>query len=92
MLAPLPTQRAIAEVLGALDDKIAANQAIVTTADALARAVCSLHLTTGAAVGQIAKITMGTSPKGEALNETGEGVEFYQGVRDFGPRVPTTPV
>jgi type I restriction enzyme S subunit len=35
-LPPLPTQRAIAEVLGALDDKIAANQAVSTAADALA--------------------------------------------------------
>lgn len=34
---PLPTQRAIAEVLGALDDKIAANAAVVTACDELRR-------------------------------------------------------
>ena len=38
---------------------------------------------------------MGSSPKGEHLNEEGMGVHFYQGVRDFGrvfpkPRVSTT--
>lgn len=35
---PLPEQRAIAEVLGALDDKIAANTRLATTADGLVRA------------------------------------------------------
>ncbi len=34
-LPPLPTQRAIAEVLGALDDKIAANQRVETLSEAL---------------------------------------------------------
>ncbi|MGD8214273.1 restriction endonuclease subunit S [Aestuariimicrobium sp. Y1814] len=37
-LPPLPEQQAIAEVLGALDDKIAANTALANTADALVRA------------------------------------------------------
>ncbi len=37
-LPPLPEQHAIAEVLGALDDKIAANTALAATADALIRA------------------------------------------------------
>lgn len=36
-LPPLPTQRAIAEVLGALDDKIAANERVTSSADALVR-------------------------------------------------------
>ncbi|WP_454141247.1 restriction endonuclease subunit S [Microbacterium lacticum] len=35
LVPPLPEQQAIAEVLGALDDKIAANTALVATADAL---------------------------------------------------------
>jgi len=38
----LPNQRAIAEVLGALDDKIASNTRLATTADALARALLAL--------------------------------------------------
>jgi type I restriction enzyme S subunit len=36
-LPPLPTQRAIAEVLGALDDKIAANARVVSVCDELRR-------------------------------------------------------
>lgn len=38
-LPPLSDQRAIAEVLGALDDKIEANHKLAATADALARAI-----------------------------------------------------
>ena len=40
-------------------------------------------------LGQIANITMGTSPVGESLNDTGEGVEFFQGSTDFGWQFPT---
>ncbi|MGB4891191.1 MAG: restriction endonuclease subunit S [Propionicimonas sp.] len=36
-IPPLPTQHAIAEVLGALDDKIAANERVTSSADALVR-------------------------------------------------------
>ncbi len=43
-LPPLPEQRAIAEVLGALDDKIAANRKLVTTSLNLAEAVHDLAL------------------------------------------------
>jgi type I restriction enzyme S subunit len=32
---------------------------------------------------------MGQSPKSEFYNETGEGLPFHQGVRDFGKRFPT---
>lgn len=38
-LPPLATQRAVARVLGALDDKIAANATVSSTADALVRAM-----------------------------------------------------
>jgi type I restriction enzyme S subunit len=40
-------------------------------------------------LGQIANITMGTSPVGESLNDIGEGVEFFQGSTDFGWQFPT---
>ncbi|RKY06561.1 MAG: restriction endonuclease subunit S [Planctomycetota bacterium] len=33
-------------------------------------------------------LTMGQSPPGESYNETGDGVVFYQGRRDFGFRFP----
>lgn len=37
----------------------------------------------------IANITMGTSPTGDSLNESKEGVEFFQGSTDFGWQFPT---
>ena len=38
---------------------------------------------------QIANITMGQSPPGDSLNETSNGVEFFQGSTDFGWQFPT---
>ncbi|RTL51336.1 MAG: restriction endonuclease subunit S [Rhodocyclaceae bacterium] len=38
---------------------------------------------------QIANITMGTSPTGDSLNDSGDGVEFFQGSTDFGWQFPT---
>lgn len=40
-------------------------------------------------LGKLFPITMGSSPKGECLNENGEGIEFYQGSTDFGSLFPT---
>ena len=37
---------------------------------------------------EIASITMGSSPKGESLNEDKDGIIFYQGKSDFGYRFP----
>ena len=37
---------------------------------------------------EIAVITMGSSPKGESLNEDKDGIIFYQGKSDFGYRFP----
>ena len=37
----------------------------------------------------VATLIMGQSPPGSTYNEFGEGVPFYQGVRDFGERYPT---
>lgn len=39
---------------------------------------------------QIADITMGSSPKGESLNDEKQGIIFYQGKTDFGFRFPVT--
>lgn len=90
VLPPLPKQQAIAEVLGALDDKIAANRALVATADALARAFTNECLadSTTTQLCDLATITMGSSPKGTSYNESGEGVVLYQGMKDFGIRSP----
>lgn len=38
---------------------------------------------------EIANITMGQSPSGKSLNDSGEGVEFFQGSTDFGWQFPT---
>lgn len=40
-------------------------------------------------LGELFSITMGSSPKGESLNENQEGTEFYQGSTDFGIFYPT---
>jgi len=40
-------------------------------------------------VGKIFSLTMGQSPAGNTYNETGEGIEFYQGRTDFGFRFPS---
>ncbi|MCR8694707.1 restriction endonuclease subunit S [Rhodococcus pyridinivorans] len=90
----LPVQRAIAEVLGALDDKIAANRRLVETADELAVSIVRSGYVDGGEVqlGNIATITMGSSPPGDSYNEEGRGTVFYQGNRDFGFRSPTNRV
>ncbi|MBM7819178.1 type I restriction enzyme S subunit [Cellulosimicrobium cellulans] len=90
-LPEFSTQRAIGDVLGALDDKIAANTRLVTTAGHLAAATVRRALDTSASsrLDELAVIKMGSSPTGETLNESGDGLVFYQGVRDFGTRFPS---
>lgn len=41
---------------------------------------------------QLFQITMGTSPKGDTLNQDANGIEFYQGSTDFGKFYPKTRV
>ena len=90
-LPPLGEQQAIAEVLGALDDKIAANTKLATTINDLARTIleASLDYTTMRRLDEAAEISMGSSPQGSTFNESGDGLPFFQGVRDFGIRWPT---
>lgn len=84
-----PEQQAIAEVLGALDVKIAANDRLIEVADQLAEGI-----TTSSCSGElvplvsVALVTMGSSPPGATYNERSEGMPFFQGVRDFGIRNP----
>jgi type I restriction enzyme S subunit len=40
-------------------------------------------------LGDIAEVVMGQSPPGDTYNEDGDGLPFYQGVRDFGFRFPS---
>ncbi|HON76248.1 MAG TPA: restriction endonuclease subunit S [Dermatophilaceae bacterium] len=94
ILAPdRPGQDAIVEVLGALDDKIAANTRLVSTTDALATALIRSVITEKrVALASLASVVMGSSPPGESYNESGIGTVFYQGVRDFGVRYPANRV
>jgi type I restriction enzyme S subunit len=39
-------------------------------------------------LGEICEITMGQSPPGTTYNETGDGLPFYQGIKDVGFRFP----
>lgn len=92
-LPPLHQQEAISELLGSLDDKIAANNAVVDRSIELCTALVNRALS-GETVplSSVAAITMGTSPKGELLNELEVGKPFFQGVRDFGTLFPSNRV
>lgn len=133
-IPPLPEQKAIASILGALDDKIELNRKMNETLEAMARAIfksCFSYPFDGlkylqaetpspdltghplpqgegrgegelelvdsplgkipkgwrvGTLGEMCEITMGQSPPGETYNEMGEGLSFYQGIRDFGFR------
>ena len=82
-------QLAISSVLGALDSKIAGNLRAVMVADALAEAVLASAVREDVALSDVADVTMGSSPPGTSYNDTGDGVPFFQGVRDFGLRTPS---
>ncbi len=96
---PVPSsdeQRTIAQVLGALDDKIELNRRMNATLEAMAQAVFKEWFVDGAkeewdetTVGGEFDIVMGQSPPGDTYNEAGEGVPFFQGRTDFGFRFPT---
>lgn len=60
-----------------------ANQAFAVYKDTI-----SAHSKDGV-LSDIARITMGTSPEGDTLNDKGDGIVFYQGKTDFGFRYPT---
>ncbi len=133
LLPPIGEQRAIASILGALDDKIELNRRMNETLEAMARATFkswfvdfdpvrakldnrppkALDPQTAAlfpdsfehaefglvpdgwnvsTVGDEFKLTMGQSPPGETYNETGDGIPFFQGRRDFGFRFPSVRV
>ncbi|MDZ8200758.1 restriction endonuclease subunit S [Microbacterium sp. SSW1-59] len=80
-LPPLPEQQAIAEVLGALDDKIAANTALAATADELVRAeYASLDAPT-VRVGDVAD-----SPRSGVDPSTVDPGSLYVGLEHIGRR------
>lgn len=87
-LPPLDQQRAIAATLGALDDKIESNRRAVDLAEQLADQLFAASAKGTALLTDVAQLTMGSSPPGNTYNEDGDGLPFYQGVRDFGRRFP----
>lgn len=89
VLPPIEEQRTVAATLGALDDKIESNRRSIDKAQDLADALFLAKSGEPRAIADVATITMGSSPKGETLNEAGEGTPFYQGTRDFGLRFPS---
>jgi len=93
-------QRAIAHILGTLDDKIELNRRMNETLEAMARAIFKSWFVDATekgipkgwrmgTIGDDFNLTMGQSPPGETYNEVGEGLPFFQGRADFGPRYPT---
>lgn len=114
-IPPLPEQKAIASILGALDDKIELNRKMNETLEGMARAIFKSWFVDFDPIpglgphkewqdsslgkipkgwrigilGEMCEIIMGQSPPGETYNEIGEGLPFYQGIRDFGFRFPS---
>ena len=89
------TQKKIAAILSALDEKIATNRAINDNLQQQAMALyaemflnSSDNNVTSGTLSDIAVITMGQSPSGSSYNEDGVGEVFYQGRAEFGFRFP----
>lgn len=91
-LPPREEQKRVAEILGSLDDKIEANNALLNSLDGLGNALILQKINDvpeTCQLSEVAEIVMGQSPAGTTLNEDSEGLIFYQGRRDFGFRYPT---
>lgn len=95
LLPALPEQKAIAEVLSGLDDKIDLLHRQNKTLEAMAQALFRKSFTepesrqwdTGTLPDEFA-VTMGQSPPGISYNEKKEGTPLFQGNADFGFRFP----
>ena len=94
-LPPLLEQKAIAEVLSSLDDKIDLLTRQNKTLEDLAQAYFRKWFIEDASseweVGKLGdefNITMGQSPKGETYNDLKIGLPFFQGKAEFGFRFP----
>ena len=92
---PLPEQKAIAEVLSSLDDKIDLLTRQNKTLEDIAQAYFRKWFIEDACnkweVGKLGdefNITMGQSPRGETYNDLKIGLPFFQGKAEFGFRFP----
>ena len=91
-LPDLSKQRAVANFLSAIDDKIEANTKLNGYLEELADALFQQKfgaLRDNAVLADVADITMGQSPASSSYNEDGVGTIFYQGRAEFGWRYPT---
>lgn len=82
-------QRAIAAILGALDNKIEENTRTERLCGALASAFFADVTTQEQRLSDVATVIMGQSPPGSTYNDVGDGLPFYQGRRDFGYHFPS---
>lgn len=92
MLPRLDEQRRIAEVLGALDDRIDVLRRLQSLLQDEARALLALALADGAVevkLEDIAEVVMGNSPPGSSYNTDGIGTPLFQGCAEFGFRYPS---
>lgn len=96
---PLAEQRAIADVLGALNDKIELNRQMNETLEATTQSIfknrfvdaSTNKLPKGWSIGklaEIADIVMGLSPNGESYNTDGVGTPLINGPVEFGDYFP----
>jgi type I restriction enzyme S subunit len=95
LLPTISDQKAIAEVLSSLDDKIdllhRQNKTLEQMAETLFRQWFVEEAEEGWEVGNLENefdFIMGQSPTGDTLNEDKNGMIFYQGRSDFGFRFP----
>lgn len=90
-LPPLKTQERIAEILGALDEKIELNRQMNATLENIGQALFRHHFIDNpeaknweeGSVDNLFEITMGVSPKGESYNSEGAGLPLLNGAADF---------
>lgn len=88
-------QRKVLSVLDPIDNKIKLNEEINGNLHEQAKAIFSKMIIedadkswTPGVLSDIAKVTMGQSPKGDTYNEDGVGTVFFQGRAEFGFRFP----
>jgi len=92
MLPPIKDQRRIAEVLGALDDRIDVLRRLQSLLQDEARARLALAFVDGAdevKLEDIVEVVMGNSPPGSSYNTEGTGTPLFQGCAEFGFRYPS---
>ncbi len=96
LIPPLPEQKAIAEVLSSLDDKIDLLHRQNKTLEQMAQTLFRQWFVEEAGedweegvLPDEFDFTMGQSPPGSSFNEAGIGMPMFQGNADFGFRFPT---